>query len=387
MRINPAHRARLESLGLSDAADFLELPGEIVSGHPDRHVMRVQLGGTRAYLKREHRVPLADRLTNWWAGFGMVSVSFREAAMLERLREQNVPAAAWLAAGEDAQGRAFLLLAEAAGAIDLRQHLLRLAPQQRRERRRLAHRLGGLIAQIHNQRIEYPDLYAKHILIHPVTGELTLLDWQRARQLTQISWRERCRELAALNASIADELAGRAERLAFLAEYLRRSGSGAPPVAAVCRLIERRMARLLKRSNVREQRLPVVAESQPLIWLDGEAICVTLRCQAMLSASELERFAYPQSQGRNGFLQSRFVDLPDGGRARLACRRTVRRLSQVRNWVRGQRWTAPELRAGAELSRRERVGERPRLLAFGQRCRSWGVIDSFLLADAEGRGE
>ena len=36
--------------------DYLDLPGEIVSGHPDRHVARVEVDGRVCYLKRQHRV-------------------------------------------------------------------------------------------------------------------------------------------------------------------------------------------------------------------------------------------------------------------------------------------------------------------------------------------
>ena len=190
VRMNPVYRSRLEQCGLLDAADFLDLPGEIISGHPDRHVMRVQFGDMRAYLKREHRVPWSDRLANWRAGYGLVSVSGREAATLELLQQKEIPVPEWLATGEDSRGRAFLLLKEAAGAIDLRQHAADLVRQPRRERRLLARRFGQLVADIHNQGIEYPDLYAKHVLIEPQSGEITLLDWQRARQRRRLGWRE-----------------------------------------------------------------------------------------------------------------------------------------------------------------------------------------------------
>src|SRR5580704_2617731 len=72
--VNPRCRRFLDRLGLRSPEDFLDLPGEVVGGHPDRHVVRVVLGaglGRRvAFLKREHRVPWSVRLTNAWHGFG-----------------------------------------------------------------------------------------------------------------------------------------------------------------------------------------------------------------------------------------------------------------------------------------------------------------------------
>src|SRR5438034_11100306 len=77
--VHPDWRERLAALGFHSADDFLNHPGEIISGHPDRHVMRSHLGADPVILKREHRVPWRDRLASWRAGFGFASVSCREA--------------------------------------------------------------------------------------------------------------------------------------------------------------------------------------------------------------------------------------------------------------------------------------------------------------------
>src|SRR5947207_1956026 len=135
----------LAALGLRTADDFLNHPGEIISGHPDRHVMRTTFGNTTVYLKREHRVPWRDRLSSWRAGFGLASVSEREAGTLQLLAAAGLPAPEWIAAGEDGHGRAFLALRAVDGAVDLRRHLLSLSGQPARQRRTLARRLGRLI--------------------------------------------------------------------------------------------------------------------------------------------------------------------------------------------------------------------------------------------------
>src|SRR5262249_21421561 len=74
VEVHPQYRDFLKQLGMREAEDFLSLPAIIVSGHPDRNVARVKLGSgpslITGYLKREHRLPWRDRLTNAWAGFG-----------------------------------------------------------------------------------------------------------------------------------------------------------------------------------------------------------------------------------------------------------------------------------------------------------------------------
>src|SRR5262245_42774926 len=133
--------ATLECHGLTRVQDFLSIEGPIISGHPDRHVMRVSIGGQTFYLKREHRVPVRDRLSNWFAGFGPRSVSVREAMTLNALSRVGISAPEWIAAGEGTDGRAFLLLNDAGGADNLRDHLAR-RPIDRRMRRTLARRLA-----------------------------------------------------------------------------------------------------------------------------------------------------------------------------------------------------------------------------------------------------
>src|SRR5262249_54971731 len=74
LRVHPRYRDFLRKRGLTKPEHFLDLAVVVISGHPDRQVARVTLeeGEERitAYLKREHHVPLKERLTNFWAGFG-----------------------------------------------------------------------------------------------------------------------------------------------------------------------------------------------------------------------------------------------------------------------------------------------------------------------------
>src|SRR5262245_41161667 len=95
---------RFRRWGLTDPTVVFNLSGEVVSGHADRHVVRVSLGQgpqrIAAYLKREHRVRRRDRWAAWWYGFGFASLSEREAQTLAILRNASVPVPRVLASGE-----------------------------------------------------------------------------------------------------------------------------------------------------------------------------------------------------------------------------------------------------------------------------------------------
>jgi tRNA A-37 threonylcarbamoyl transferase component Bud32 len=372
--IHPRWAAMLEYHGLSRPQDFLSLEGPIISGHPDRHVMRVTIGTGVYYLKREHRVPLRDRLWNWFAGFGPVSVSVREAKTLKELAAAGVAVPECVAAGEGGDGRAFLLLSDAGGVENLREYLAHRPGLDRRVRRRLARRLAALVARIHELGFNYPDLYAKHILVEEAGARFTLLDWQRSRRHIRLTWRQRCRDLAALNASLADELADADDRLSFLLAYWRAARDDSMSFASICARIQRRTQKLLRRSSIREQRLLTVAKSQPLYWVDGEALCFSETGRELLNPKRIRDLAYG-APGRNA---ERSLAI-DGVRSGLTVRRTTRRFGRLLDALRGRRWQAPECRRAAELLREERLGRPRRLLAFGQRDVAWGCVDSFLL--------
>jgi hypothetical protein len=214
--INPAYRDLLGRHGLDCAERLAALPGLIVSGHPGRHVARVNVGGLSAYLKREHRVLWRDRLLSTAAGFGFASLAVREARTLAALAAAGVACPEWIAAGEDGSGRAFLLLANLPGAVDLRQYLHDQRGAPAGQRYRFAAALGAAVARIHAAGFDHPDLYAKHVLVDPPTGRCSFLDWQRSRRRTRVGWRTRVRDLAALDATLAEDLATVRERLAFL---------------------------------------------------------------------------------------------------------------------------------------------------------------------------
>src|SRR6516225_4610178 len=334
--INPRYQAFVESQGLTDAQHFLALQGIIISGHPDRHVMRVKLGAgcneIDGFLKREHRVPWKERWANALAGRGLISKSCREAQMLRAASAAGLNCPDWIAAGEDDQGKAFLLVRALDNIVDLRVYLRQIAGQSA-ERRATFQELGNSVARIHAQGFLHGDLYSKHVLIRPADGSIHFLDWQRSQVGSRRSQRHRLNDLAALNATIAEHLASPRERLACFRSYLRSLQTMMElrcDYRKALRTILAETSRLLTRRRIREMRLdPPASQLQHLIWLDGEALCVTRRLQELLEGQIPDYLAQSDPWIRRG--EVRINGLPIGIQScgLLIRRRAIRPVARV----------------------------------------------------------
>jgi tRNA A-37 threonylcarbamoyl transferase component Bud32 len=351
--MHPDHRGWLDANGLTSPRDFLALPGVVVSGHVGRNVSRVEIGSATAYLKREHRVRVRDRFRSWRDGFGWASMAEREAAVIRRLEREGLPGPKWLAFGE-ADGEAFLLLNAADRAIELR--ALRVVEPE------LAERLGRILARLHDAGIDQPDLFAKHVLVRPGTGGITILDWQRATVRRHVSWHRRTRGLAALAASTPDKVFSPEAWDQLLSAYRQAavaSGSRCPSLAHLRRAVARSAAALRQRAGIRRQL--AASALQELVRIDGETVCAiptvaeALRDPAAVAAMyarENDGWPILFANGTLGELRVREYRLPFG-----------------RWWaaVRGRAWRSPELKAARRLFHLERHGILvPRLLAYGQ---------------------
>jgi tRNA A-37 threonylcarbamoyl transferase component Bud32 len=387
VEINPRYRSLLEQHGLVQAERLLALAGEIISGHPDRHVARVLLGdglaAIPAYLKREHHVPFKVRWLNAWAGFGFVSKSVREGRTLQALGRAGIGCPEWIAMGEDDQGRAFLLVREATGSVDLREYLYQQKTARAAERRRFARWLGAELARLHKAGFDHPDLYAKHLLIDSVAQTVCFLDCQRSRRRWWVTWQRRCRDLAALNATVAEGLATRRERLSCLVAYLR-TVPGRVRLSPIALRIHRISKQLLCQRRIREvQKRPSPAVKQALLWQDGEALCLTPEFQAALAGNTPDwlLLARLPAQPRNLEIRT-VVSVPLPHSALLLRRRTSSLVGRLWAWLRGRPVISPELRNAGLLFRLQRHGvPTARLLAFGQRQASMGRTESFLLTE------
>lgn len=366
--VRPECRDWLDAAGLRTATDFLTLPGVVVSGHVGRNVSRVEIAGTTAYLKREHRVRVRDRFRAWRDGFGWQSVSAREAAVLRRLDGHQLPGPKWLAYGE-AGGVAFLLVAAAEGENDLRS-VPRLPASH-------AARLGLVIARLHAAGVDQPDLFAKHVLIRPDTGRFTILDWQRAVLRETVPWAARVRSLAALRATAGGAAFSAHMWTELLSAYLAEAGTAGGRVPSLGHLagqVDGLARSLARRPGFRLHRPTAVP--QELVRIDGETVCAVPAVATELAGPEaIARLYDPANDGMR-------LSLRQGRMGVLGVRRT--RLPFGRWWatVRGRVWRSPELRVARLLFHLERFQiPAPKLLAYGQRPSVAGPAGSFVLSE------
>lgn len=384
VQINPRYRAQLAALGLHTPEQFLALPAIIVGGHPDRHVGRVTLGdgpsAIRAFLKREHIIRWRDRLASAWAGFGFVTKSQREARTLQALAEAGIDAPEWIACGEDGKGHAFLLTRALVDAVDMRRFLHDLPMGARPQ---FAQRLGVALARIHAAGFDHPDLYSKHVLVSADGERIYLLDWQRSRRGT-VHKRQRCRDLAVLDATLAEDLASTDDRMACLRAYVREANTSIS-VERMARAIRRQSQRLLRKRHFRECRLLLPSVSQELIWLHGEELCATPDFAASLEGVIPDWLRLECADWSDEQQTHASVALPDGRRGVLVRRREDRPLRWLWLQFRRHAYTSREVRQAGLIFRRQRMGlPAPRLLAFGERHPLPWRTESFLLTEDDG---
>jgi tRNA A-37 threonylcarbamoyl transferase component Bud32 len=297
--------------------------------------------------------------------------------LLRELEKAGIGCPRAIAHGE-ADGRAFLLLREETGVHDLRAYL----QERPLERVALATALGQELAHVHAAGFCHRDLYSKHVLVGKDDSgwRFCFLDWQRGRQLRRVTWLQRLRDLATLDATIAETIASRRERLLCWRAYLTAQPRPVAPAGKLLRLVCRLSARLQRKRRIRELRqAPLPAGRQGLIWLDGEALCVTPRFQAEL--------AQPPAWLTKTEPASNRIETADLSSIGRPCWKLVRRWANrpwrwLASWWRRPFFPAPEFEQAAAIIRLERYGiETPRLLALGHRRIGFCQTYSFLLTE------
>ena len=383
MEVHPRYRTWLCKCGLTSARDILALRGEVVGGHADRHVVKVELHtgvSTRAaFLKREHVVGRRVRYRNWRANFGWVSRAEREARTLQKLEARGLPGPQWLAYGEDDDGRAFLLIEELSGAIPLRE-LLADYTLSADELRLLAERLGKMLAECHAAGIGTPELSAKHILVRPGILQPFLIDWQSSRLDRAITPADAAAWFGALHATVPEGCVNPRLRLRLLWAYRRVMKASGNPLtlraedfASRVRTASRSQS---KRSSVRQQLGATGVAPQRLVWLDGEAV-VAIPEVACAWPEDLKREPfYGQPPGT-----VRLV-LPCGTPGELTRFQSFAPLGQAIAALRERPWRSPGATAARVLFHLQRFGiAGPKLLAFGQRRTSRLRVNSFVVVE------
>ena len=395
LSVHPAFAKLFAHVGLTCAAAFLDLPGEVVSGHADRHALRVNIPGVpRAfYLKRQHVVGWREKLRTRLAGFGWASRCEREAKVLGQLGAANLPAPRWAACGTH-RGRAFVLVEEVHGGLDLRR-LLSDNVLSLDQRRLLAVGIGEALARVHAAGFGTPDLSAKHVLVNRHTLAVTFLDWPGAARGAVTG---AAGALGALHASLAGPLASRADRVRALKAYrgfffpsplageggesssrvkgeASRALSFTPHPSAKRRHplpqgerdknsvftanVLQAAARHATRRSIRDQ-LQLDAPSQRLVWLAGEAVCAIPEIVAAWPRPAIS----PPFYGDEGDARVRIADRD----AVLVRGHTSAPLGRLRAWMRATPWRSAGVTIGRVLFHLQRYGvHAPQLLAFGQR--------------------
>ncbi len=339
-------------------------------------------------MKREHRVLCRQRLRNASAGFGLCSNSWREADTLTALSQQHIGCPEVMAVGEDDEGRAFLLTKAFTGFIEVREFLVKLQSDPSR-RRRFARRLGETLADVHKSRFNHPDLYSKHIYVHETSEEIRIIDWQRARRTRRPNPTQCWHDLAALNATISDELGTTGDRFACLKSYLRRQCGDSiqsSMARSAAHAIVRHTETLRRRRRIRELcENTSAAMPQSVIWLDGEALCLTPEFHRSLNGKVpdwLRAWDHAPKSNRAP------VAIVRNDRGCMSRRSAFRPFRLLWAWLRGTRPTTPEIHRAGLIFRLQRYGiATPVLLAFGQRHRFPGNSSSFLLTQSRPHGE
>ena len=377
--VHPKFRTWLRDCGIRTAEDAMALRGEIVCGHPDRHVAQIELPERTVFVKRELVIGLRTRLKNWWHGDGAVSRSEREANVLRKLDAARLPAPQWIAYGRDSNGRAFLMTEEFRGASDLPTALPRIA-----ERPALAERIGKYLAELHEANFGTPELSAKHLFVIPETFELALLDWQSCRVGIAPTNAERAKWLGTLHATIASEQANPRDRLRLLWAYRRvvkANRRGYPdhePLPRFCeqvRAIQFASEYVSKRSSVRQQQKSDC--TQRLVWLDGEAVvAIPELARYWPIPAAVEPFYRSQEAPLNG---SEWVTFTGGQRGIVQRFFTTDVLGRTIAAIRERPWRSPAARCARVLFHLARHAiPAPALYAFGQRNTSAFSNESFV---------
>jgi len=355
----------------------------VVCGHADRHVVKVELRSGAvsrgAFLKREHVVARRAKVRNWLAGSGRVSRAEREARTLQRLEGLGLPGPQWLAYGEDARGRAFLLVEELQGAVPLRQ-LFDDAVLSPDECRVLAERLGRVLAECHAANIGTPELAAKHILVRPGALQPTPIDWQSSAHRHPVSAAQAVEWFGTLHATLPANCIDDRYRFRMLWAYrrvLKSSGvSARPRFGTLVRSIRASAKRAAKRSSVRQQLGAPAIDPQRLVWLDGEAAVAIPAVAAQWPAGSTGSPFYDLPAGRES------LELPGGFRGELSRFRTFAPFGLARAALRERPWRSPGATAARVLFHFQRFGiAGPKLLAFGQRGARRGTVQSFIVSE------
>jgi len=233
--IAPGADRLLPAAGIADYASIMFADLEYVTGHAGRSVHRLAFtldGADRTlFVKRFFPKPglkgLVQRVTKREGGAARARL---EARFIDAFNDAGLGTARYLAWGT----RGFLgkregfIVIEGLDDYTPLEELLSGLPRDgpgASARAELARLLGRYVRRMHTAGFYLPDLYAKHVFVRgeALSRELALIDLQRARKARRLAERTRARDLAALDASLPENLVSSTDRMRFLHEYFGAS--------------------------------------------------------------------------------------------------------------------------------------------------------------------
>lgn len=340
---HPRYQTWLRKLGLDSVSAIWQSAGEVVSGHPSRHVCRIPLAqGRSLFLKREHSVGWRIRLRNRLAGFGPISRSEREAITLQYLDRIGLPVPSWLAYGTTGDGRAFLLLDECAGSVSWRQ----LDFDERH-----IEAIGRTIAGFHDAGVATPEISAKHLFVDRSTGRISLIDWQNSPPPAPVAWRDRINSLGRLIASITKDIS-----IDHLLDSYLNACRGPVPQLSDCRSLVFSKPNHSHRKSSSESPNTCTSEVR-FIWKNDERLVIVAGAD------------WPGEWDRA---------------ERTQCREwtTWNPLGRLAAFVRSQPWRSPAAHVARRLVQFQHHNvPAPRIRAYGQTLGSFARSRCFVLID------
>lgn len=231
LAFHPGLAQELVGHGISSVADLCDWAGETVSEHSRTVVVRVMLEqpGRQAqelYCKHRRVADRKDDLRSLLRRGRVVSGAELEWELLIAISELGIPTPVPVAIGARTtrwrQEVSVLVTAALAGSQPL-DEVVAVDPGRAHDSS-LRQLTADCVATLHRAGWCHPDLYARHLYLDDDRGELALIDLERCRR--DSSWRQRARDLAALDVSLSPAVVGQRQRLAFLLRYLRQLGVG-----------------------------------------------------------------------------------------------------------------------------------------------------------------
>lgn len=253
------HELLLRKLDLATIERVKAFRGDLVKDHNGRRDI-FRIAATDAdgpplvlFLKRNWRPYKKDGLKSILLRGRVWSIARCEWENSRMLEKAGLRVAGLVAYGEELGPlweKFSFIITEAAPGRTVEQFLREC--RDGKHRRQVFDALARVIRQIHDAGLATPDLFTRHVFVDTTGGEprFCLIDMARLDRASQLSARQRARDLAALNVTAPLACVSVRERVRFLKAYAGRLDKG------LARLIARRVAHLLRRKKFRDFEAP-----------------------------------------------------------------------------------------------------------------------------------